>query len=104
MRARFGPSTITAEDRLALEVDTVEDFAPSAFVRYTFSDGGWWALRASGTEPKLKFYSEHFVASPDHSAKALGDALAVLNARVDMMLRHVAHLDRFGLLDYQAPI
>lgn len=28
----------------------------SLVLKYTFDDGGWWALRPSGTEPKLKIY------------------------------------------------
>src|SRR5690606_37985230 len=29
---------------------------PSNVLRYTLADGSWFALRPSGTEPKIKFY------------------------------------------------
>ena len=33
-----------------------EDIPPSNVLRFFLSDGSWFAIRPSGTEPKIKFY------------------------------------------------
>jgi phosphoglucomutase len=36
--------------------DGYEDIPPSNVLRYFLADGSWFAVRPSGTEPKIKFY------------------------------------------------
>ena len=43
------------------------DIPPQNALRYYFSDGSWFAMRPSGTEPKLKFY---FYACSDSKEKS----------------------------------
>ena len=53
------------EKGIAIENGQTEKLKlPQSFVlKYVFEDGGWFVLRPSGTEPKLKIYSS--VVSPD---------------------------------------
>ena len=34
----------------------IPDFTKSDVLRFFFDDGSWYALRPSGTEPKIKLY------------------------------------------------
>ncbi len=49
--------------------DGIEDIPASNVLRFYLDDGSWFAVRPSGTEPKIKFY---FYAI-DSSAKAANE-------------------------------
>ncbi len=53
------------------QVETL-NYPPSNVLRYTFEDGGWIALRPSGTEPKIKLYMS-----------TIGDSMAEAQSKVD---------------------
>jgi phosphoglucomutase len=37
-------------------IDGYEDIPASNVLKFTMEDGSWFAMRPSGTEPKIKFY------------------------------------------------
>ena len=43
-------------DRVIDYKDGYEDMPPSDVLRFFLEDGSWFAVRPSGTEPKIKFY------------------------------------------------
>ena len=47
---------------------TEDSFEPSNVLRFMLANGSWFAIRPSGTEPKIKFY---FYSKQDSRAKAL---------------------------------
>ncbi|MDO5457371.1 MAG: phospho-sugar mutase [Atopococcus tabaci] len=53
------------------QIETL-DYPSSNVLRYTFEDGGWIALRPSGTEPKIKLYMS-----------AIGESMADAQSKVD---------------------
>ena len=68
----------TIEDFLSGEAyhcrdDTYSDieFPPSNVLRFTLEDGSWFAIRPSGTEPKIKVYMEAIDTSQEISLKKL---------------------------------
>lgn len=48
-------------------IDGYEDIPPSNVLRFFLEDGSWFAIRPSGTEPKIKFY---FYTKQDSKEKA----------------------------------
>ncbi len=62
-------------------IDGYQDIPASNVMKYIFEDGSWFALRPSGTEPKIKFYYYAVSADPDTSARA-----------VDAMVREVQEM------------
>lgn len=73
-----GYDVIRTDDYLTGESSTADgqvealDYPSSNVLRYTFEDGGWIALRPSGTEPKIKLYMS-----------AIGDSMAEAQSKVD---------------------
>lgn len=64
-------------------INGYEDIPASNVLRFYLEDGSWFAIRPSGTEPKIKFY---FYTCQDSREKALnvngrikGDILALVN-------------------------
>ena len=49
--------------------DGYEDIPPSNVLRYFLADGSWFAVRPSGTEPKIKFYFYAFGESLKDAGK-----------------------------------
>ena len=47
-----------------------EDIPASNVLKFVMSDGSWFAMRPSGTEPKIKFY--YYAVSPDPERSAAG--------------------------------
>lgn len=66
-------------DTLVAESTQIEELR-SDVLRFIFSDGSWFALRPSGTEPKLKFY---FYGHHKDEAAALAQA-----ERLSRMVKH----------------
>ena len=62
-------------------IDGYQDIPASNVMKYIFEDGSWFALRPSGTEPKIKFYYYAVSADPDTSTRA-----------VDAMVREVQEM------------
>lgn len=58
--------------------DGYEDIAPSNVLRFFLEDGTWFAMRPSGTEPKIKFY---FYTKKDSREEAL-ETIEVLKKSV----------------------
>ena len=65
-------------------IDGYEDIPASNVLRFFLEDGSWFAVRPSGTEPKIKFY---FYTCQDSREKALEvnrkireDVMAMVNA------------------------
>ncbi|WDP93172.1 MAG: alpha-D-glucose phosphate-specific phosphoglucomutase [Desulfobacter sp.] len=61
----ISPDTIRASSLAGLPIVDVRtrasgNNAPLGGVKVTLSDGSWFAIRPSGTEPKMKFYIESF--------------------------------------------
>ena len=73
------------EKGMALENGKLEKLTlPKSFVlKYVFADGGWFVLRPSGTEPKLKIYSS-VVAKDEKTAVTFNEELfKTLNQMVE---------------------
>ncbi len=60
-----------------------QDIPASDVLRYTMTDGSWFALRPSGTEPKIKFYIYAVSSSVDAAAKTAADLAAAVTAKVE---------------------
>jgi phosphoglucomutase len=55
-------------------IDGYEDIPASNVLKFTMEDGSWFAMRPSGTEPKVKFYYTA-VGENKEDAKTLLDAM-----------------------------
>lgn len=55
-------------------INGYEDIPASNVLKFIMDDGSWFAVRPSGTEPKIKFY--YYAVSPQREESA---------ARVEMM-------------------
>ncbi len=60
-----------------------QDIPASNVLRYTMTDGSWFALRPSGTEPKIKFYYYAVNSDPAVSAQAVRDMVQAVSAMID---------------------
>ena len=49
--------------------DGYEDIPPQNAMRFFLEDGSWFAIRPSGTEPKIKFYFYACGTSMEHAKK-----------------------------------
>ncbi len=63
-------------------IDGYEDIPASNVLRFWLEDGSWFAIRPSGTEPKIKFY---FYTKQDSAEKAKEVNLAIKNAILTMI-------------------
>ncbi len=59
-----------------------QDIPASNVLRYTMKDGSWFALRPSGTEPKIKFYYYAVSSDPAVSAQAVRDMVQAVSAMI----------------------
>ena len=60
-----------------------QDIPASNVLRFTMTDGSWFALRPSGTEPKIKFYYYAVNSDPAVSAKAVRDMIQAVTELID---------------------
>lgn len=60
-----------------------QDIPASNVLRFTMTDGSWFALRPSGTEPKIKFYYYAVNSDPAVSAKAVRDMIQAVTEMID---------------------
>lgn len=69
------------------------DYAPASMIKLAFASGAWLAIRTSGTEPKIKFYSE--------ARAATGADVALAQSELEETVRAVCRVlldpDRFAL-------
>ncbi len=67
---QFGPFTVR---KVTDYLHGYEDIPASNVLRYDLDDGTWFAMRPSGTEPKIKFYYYAVADQAGASAKAVQD-------------------------------
>ncbi len=60
-----------------------QDIPASNVLRYTMTDGSWFALRPSGTEPKIKFYYYAVSKEAGTSARIVEDMIAAVTGMID---------------------
>ena len=60
-----------------------QDIPASNVLRFSMTDGSWFALRPSGTEPKIKFYYYAVNSDPAVSAKAVRDMIQAVTEMID---------------------
>ena len=60
-----------------------QDIPASNVLRYSMTDGSWFALRPSGTEPKIKFYYYAVNSDPAVSAQAVQDMAQAVSEMID---------------------
>ena len=63
-------------------IDGYEDIPASNVLKFILEDGSWFAMRPSGTEPKIKFY--YYAVSND--GRTSRDAVAAMRAGVERLL------------------
>lgn len=68
------------------EINNITDIPSSNVLRFWFSDGSWYAIRPSGTEPKLKIY----IYSNDKEEEKSKAKLTLIKNTVDSIIEHVA--------------
>ncbi|RLL86266.1 phosphoglucomutase [Petrotoga sp. HKA.pet.4.5] len=67
------------------EISDINDIPSSDVLRFWFSDGSWYAIRPSGTEPKLKIY----IYSNDKEKEKSKAKLTLIKNIVDSIIEHV---------------
>jgi phosphomannomutase len=67
------------------EINDITDIPSSDVLRFWFSDGSWYAIRPSGTEPKLKIY----IYSNDKEKEKSKAKLDLIRNTVDSIIEHV---------------
>ena len=70
-------------------INGYEDIPPSNVLRYDFGNGIWFAMRPSGTEPKIKFY---YYAVADNK-KISTDAVEEMKTAVDKMVAEIENTE-----------
>ncbi len=79
----FGPFSV---ERTIDYIDGYEDIPPQNALIFTMDDGSWFAMRPSGTEPKIKFYYYAVADDKEVSAdrvKKMADAVNEMIEAVD---------------------
>ena len=64
-------------------IDGYEDIPASNVMKYIFTDGSWFAMRPSGTEPKIKFYYYAVSDKPEISAAAVDEMVQAVQNMAD---------------------
>lgn len=73
-------------------VAKIENFYPASnMVILTFNSGTWMALRTSGTEPKLKFYSETRAQSADGREQCQAELRALVSHVCNLLVEPERH-------------
>ena len=78
----FGPFHVK---KVTDYINGYEDIPASNVLRYDLDDGVWFAMRPSGTEPKIKFYYYAVADKQEESSKAVEE----MKEAVDAMIRQV---------------
>lgn len=86
---------------MALELKEITDYYPNNFVILDMHDG-WVAFRSSGTEPKIKYYSELYYNVDDKSdEKELMEKWDLLNQRVATLCKELLNPEKHKLKHQQ---
>ncbi|MFU2164053.1 phospho-sugar mutase [Streptococcus pluranimalium] len=56
---------------------------PSDVLKYTLADGSWFAVRPSGTEPKIKFY----IATVGQTLEEVNDKIATIESEINAFVK-----------------
>lgn len=64
-------------------INGLDDIPASNVLIYYMTDGNWFAMRPSGTEPKIKFYYYAKAADPIESQRAVREMREAIDAMVD---------------------
>ena len=64
-------------------INGYRDIPAQNALKYVMTDGSWFAMRPSGTEPKIKFY--YYAVAPDKavSAQRVKGMVDAVNALID---------------------
>jgi len=68
------------------KIDDITDIPSSNVLRFWFNDGSWYAIRPSGTEPKLKIY----IYSNDKEKEKAQAKLNLIKNTIDSIIEHVS--------------
>ena len=77
---QFGPEHVSTYIDY---INGYEDIPASNVLKVTMDDGCWFAMRPSGTEPKIKFYYYAVSSDKETSAEQVAQMRAAVNARID---------------------
>ena len=66
-------------------IDGWQDIPASNVLRFTMEDGSWFAMRPSGTEPKIKFYYYSVADRAEHSLAAVAEMREAVSQLVEGM-------------------
>ena len=75
----FGPFSV---DRTIDYIDGYEDIPPQNALIFTMTDGSWFAMRPSGTEPKIKFYYYAVADDKEVSAGRVKEMVEAVNGLI----------------------
>ena len=76
----FGPLTV----REVIDyINGWQDIPPQNALKYVMTDGSWFAMRPSGTEPKIKFYYYAVDRDKALSRQRVTDMVSAVNALID---------------------
>jgi len=84
-RFRSGKPSVIGGRKVARIIDYIdgyEDIPASNVMKFVMEDGSWFAMRPSGTEPKIKFY--YYAVSNDQ--KAAQETVAAMRQGVEQLL------------------
>ena len=66
-------------------IDGWQDIPASNVLRFTMEDGSWFAMRPSGTEPKIKFYYYSVADRAERSLAAVAEMREAVSQLVEGM-------------------
>ncbi len=78
----FGSLTVT---KVTDYIHGYEDIPASNVLRYDFGDGTWFAMRPSGTEPKIKFYYYAVADTKEKSAARVEEMKSAVKELTDQI-------------------
>jgi len=63
------------------------DLPPSDVLKIVFTDGSWYCLRPSGTEPKIKIYFSFTAPTPEEARKKLNQVKSIILQKIDSLIK-----------------